>query len=86
MKSLIVAVVGAISLIYLVNPTFGVFELIPDNVPLIGNLDEAAATILLVNCLAYFGFDLKQLFQRKQAEDVDPRSKIIVGKFSQEST
>ena len=33
---------------YLLNPTFGIFELIPDNAPFIGNLDEAAATTLLV--------------------------------------
>jgi len=34
-----------ISLIYLLNPTFGVFELIPDNLPLVGNLDEGAAAV-----------------------------------------
>jgi hypothetical protein len=34
--------------VYIINPTFGVFEFIPDNWPLIGNLDEAGATALLI--------------------------------------
>lgn len=32
---------------YLLNPTFGLLELIPDTTPLIGNLDEATAAFLL---------------------------------------
>ena len=34
--------------IYVVNPGFGIFELIPDNIPIFGNLDEAAATTMMV--------------------------------------
>jgi len=34
--------------IYVLNPGAGVFELIPDNVPIFGNLDEAAAIGLLI--------------------------------------
>ena len=34
--------------LYLLNPGWGVFELIPDNIPLFGNLDEGAATMLLL--------------------------------------
>ncbi|MBX3013617.1 MAG: DUF1232 domain-containing protein [Caldilineaceae bacterium] len=37
-------IVGGLCLLYLVNPTLGVFELIPDNLPLIGNLDELTAS------------------------------------------
>ena len=44
--------------IYLVNPTAGMVELIPDVVPFIGNLDEATATALLLGCLSYFGIEL----------------------------
>jgi uncharacterized membrane protein YkvA (DUF1232 family) len=40
----------AASSLYLVNPGAGVFELLPDNLPGIGNLDEASATLLLVAC------------------------------------
>jgi uncharacterized membrane protein YkvA (DUF1232 family) len=65
MKSLLVIALGLISLLYLINPGLGVFELIPDNFPLVGNLDEVAATVLLLNCLAYFGLDLRHLFKRE---------------------
>lgn len=34
-----------IGFIYLLNPTFGLLELIPDNLPIVGNLDEGAAAI-----------------------------------------
>lgn len=38
----------AIGVIYLINPTAGVLELIPDALPVVGNLDEAAATALVI--------------------------------------
>lgn len=41
----IVYVVALIGLIYLLNPTFGLLELIPDNIPFFGNLDEGGAAI-----------------------------------------
>jgi uncharacterized membrane protein YkvA (DUF1232 family) len=63
-KSLIVIAFGALGLLYLLNPTAGILELIPDNLPLIGNLDEAGATLLVVNALAYFGIDLGRLLGR----------------------
>lgn len=45
----VVLVLSALfSVVYLINPTAGVFEFIPDNIPLIGNLDEAGATALLI--------------------------------------
>lgn len=34
--------------IYILNPGAGVIELIPDNIPVFGNLDEAAAVGLLI--------------------------------------
>ncbi len=48
---------GVLALIYLINPTFGLFELLPDNLPLVGNLDEAGAVLLLTNVLAWYGFN-----------------------------
>jgi uncharacterized membrane protein YkvA (DUF1232 family) len=69
LKSLVVFVVGVLATLYLVNPGAGVFELIPDNLPLVGNLDEAAATGLLLACLRYFGFDPTALFKRKAKDD-----------------
>ena len=41
---------GVLSSIYLFNPTAGVLELIPDNLPVVGNLDEVAASFLLFWC------------------------------------
>jgi len=37
--------------LYLLNPTMGLFELLPDNLPLVGNLDEAAMVTMLLGCL-----------------------------------
>lgn len=34
---------AVIGFVYILNPTSGVVELIPDNLPLIGNLDEGGA-------------------------------------------
>lgn len=67
--SLIVGGVGAFSAVYLLNPTAGFLELIPDNLPVVGNLDEAAAAALLISCLAYFGVDIGGLFGRKKNEE-----------------
>jgi uncharacterized membrane protein YkvA (DUF1232 family) len=61
-KSIVMAVLGILSAVYIVNPTAGFIELIPDNIPGIGNLDEAAAVALLISALAYFGFDITKLF------------------------
>ena len=33
--------------IYLLNPTAGIIELLPDSLPLIGNIDEGAAALAL---------------------------------------
>lgn len=48
-------VVGAVCAIYLINPTAGVLELIPDNLPIIGNLDEVAAATGLLAALGSIG-------------------------------
>lgn len=45
-----------ISTIYLLNFTMGIWEL-PDNLPIVGNLDELAASALLIASLKYFGID-----------------------------
>ncbi len=68
LKSLLVVILGVIAGVYLINPGAGIFEIIPDNIPFIGNLDEAAATVLLLNCLAYFGLDIRHLLGRSSPE------------------
>jgi uncharacterized membrane protein YkvA (DUF1232 family) len=65
-KNSIVLLLGLLSVIYLLNPGAGIFELIPDNLPFVGNLDDAAALALLVMCLQYFGINLPDLFRRKK--------------------
>lgn len=65
-KSVIVVFVGILSVLYLLNPTAGIFELIPDNIPGLGNLDEATAVFLLISCLRYFGLDAANFFKPKK--------------------
>ena len=49
--------IAGLGVVYLLNPTGGVFELIPDLMPGIGNLDEAGATAAVI-------FALRTLFRR----------------------
>lgn len=63
-REMFILAIGAAAVLYLVNPTLGVFELLPDNLPLIGNLDEAGATVILVNVLGYYGISVDR-FTRK---------------------
>lgn len=48
-------VLGLLCLGYLVMPNLGVFELIPDAIPIVGHLDELAVTFLMTN---FFGLGL----------------------------
>jgi hypothetical protein len=65
MRSFFVVFLGFLSFIYLLNPTFGVFEILPDAIPGIGNIDEALATGVFLSALAYFGIDLPIFFGKK---------------------
>ncbi|MBK8500142.1 MAG: DUF1232 domain-containing protein [Flavobacteriales bacterium] len=69
MKSFLVVSAGILSFLYLVFPSFGVFELLPDYIPFIGNVDEATATMVLLGSLRYFGMDLTNLFRRRPSVD-----------------
>ena len=72
LKALVVFFLGLASTLYLINPGAGIFELIPDNLPFVGNLDEAGATALLLACLRYFGIDPISLFTRNKRKEGDP--------------
>jgi hypothetical protein len=50
--------------LYLINPTAGIFELIPDNFPIVGNLDEAAALFLILSTMSYLGMHLPEFLER----------------------
>lgn len=60
LKSLFVLITGLLSALYLANFGAGIVEIIPDNIPLAGNIDEFVASLLLINALAYFGLDLRR--------------------------
>ena len=65
MKKLLAVLGIIIGVIYILNPTAGVIELIPDNTPFIGNLDEASAFALILACLRYLGIDPFKKFRKK---------------------
>lgn len=52
---------SAFCVVYLVNPTLGVFEFLPDNLPIVGNLDEAGATAALI-------WSLRRLFSKRNGK------------------
>jgi hypothetical protein len=54
MKKILIALSGIVALIYLFNPTAGVLEFIPDNIPVVGNMDEGGACFILYSCIEYF--------------------------------
>jgi len=68
-KKISVVFIGILSFLYLINPGLGIFEFIPDNVPFIGNLDEASATFLLLSTLAYFGIDIRNFFGKRHEDN-----------------
>ena len=43
--------------LFLSNLTFGIIE-IPDNLPLVGNIDEVLASAILFSCLSYLGINV----------------------------
>jgi hypothetical protein len=61
---LIIGLAG-VALIYLIYPSLGIFELIPDAIPVLGSLDEASATIILINTFRYYGFDFTRFYGRR---------------------
>ena len=76
MKSLIITILGLLSILYIINPTAGIFELIPDNLPFVGNLDELAASTLLLSCLSYFGIDMFNIFKKDKSDTVIDNEEI----------
>lgn len=52
-----------LSVVYLLNPTAGFFELIPDNIPFIGNIDEGVAAFVLFKSVKYYRTGKWKLFE-----------------------
>ena len=61
LSTLMVLAVGVVMAVYLLNPFLGVFELLPDNLPVLGNLEEVVATTVLIGCLSHLGIELPWL-------------------------
>lgn len=65
MKNLIIIILMFLSIIYLVNPTLGLIEILPDNIPFVGNIDEGLASYILLSCIEYLSGRSVGLFKRK---------------------
>ena len=44
----LVYIFAFLGVLYMLNPTAGIFEFIPDNIPFIGNIDEGVAFMLIL--------------------------------------
>ncbi len=60
--------VAVVSAFYLLNPTRGRSELIPDDVLYWGNVDEFLAAVLLLSALRSFGVDVCRFFSGKERD------------------
>jgi uncharacterized membrane protein YkvA (DUF1232 family) len=70
MKDVVVVLFGIAAALYLVYPSAGIFELIPDAIPFVGSVDEATATTILLAAFRYFGHDIAHLFKRHNENTV----------------
>jgi uncharacterized membrane protein YkvA (DUF1232 family) len=78
-----ITVIGAaiLAIIYIINPTAGFVEFIPDNFPIIGNLDEAGAVLIIVSAFKYFGVELADLFNSKEKVNKQESNVIKIEKI-----
>jgi uncharacterized membrane protein YkvA (DUF1232 family) len=58
--------------LYVLNPGAGIFEFIPDVVPVIGNLDDAGATLLVIQSIR----SLRRGRKDKPALAADQRTRV----------
>lgn len=68
----LVYILAVIGVIYLLNPTAGVFELIPDIIPGIGNLDESIAVMLIIAGIVEATEGKKYRAEKKNANEAEP--------------
>lgn len=53
-----------ISVLWLLNLQMGIFFEIPDNLPVVGNLDEVFFVFLLISSLSYFGIEIPYVSEK----------------------
>jgi hypothetical protein len=56
-------IVLGLGAIYLLNPLFGV-DIIPDNLPGVGNLDETAVVLIVLGALRYLNIELPGFIEK----------------------
>jgi len=56
--TIVAVLIALFCVVYMLNPTAGFIEFIPDNLPFVGNVDEGLIMILLLACLKYLGLDI----------------------------
>jgi uncharacterized membrane protein YkvA (DUF1232 family) len=64
----LVYLLGLIGGVYILNPSLGVFELIPDALPVVGNLDEGAAVVMILTGLVEASESRKKHRAEKQTK------------------
>lgn len=67
----LVYLMAAIGLVYLLNPTAGILEILPDNLPIVGNLDESVSVLLILAGIveALEGRKYRKSLKKKDAID-----------------
>lgn len=68
----LVYALALIGVVYLLNPTAGVLELIPDVFPGIGNLDESVAVMLIIAGIVEATEGKKYRVEMKKAAKAEP--------------
>jgi uncharacterized membrane protein YkvA (DUF1232 family) len=68
--TLVAVAVAMFCVVYMLNPTAGFFEFIPDSIPFIGNVDEGLIMLLFLACLKYLGIDIPL---GKSSRDAPPK-------------
>ncbi|MDY6866596.1 MAG: DUF1232 domain-containing protein [Chloroflexota bacterium] len=74
--SWLVYVLSGFGVLYILNPTLGILEFIPDNLPIIGNLDESVAVMLVLSGIVEALEGKKHRKAKKQRED-ETKEKIV---------
>jgi len=64
----LIYLLSVIGIVYLLNPTAGLLELIPDNLPVVGNLDEGAAALLVWQ-------GLSEIIKSRKNRNKNPKNK-----------
>jgi hypothetical protein len=62
--------------LYLLNISFGVFFELPDNLPIVGNLDEVAVSAFFFGCLSYLGINLVPFRKSREEQPVELNTNI----------